>query len=90
MRKLTWLILLLSALLCAPALAEDAQEPALMEVHQMNIGCADGYLIRVGDEDILIDGGNAGKGGLVIRTDHNIVGQGNAEDDHVLQYDHPV
>lgn len=59
MRKLTWLVLLLSALLCAPALAEETQEPALMEVHQMNIGCADGYLIRLGDVDLLIDGGNA-------------------------------
>ena len=38
----------------------------------------------------LVDGGNAGKGGLVVRADHNVVGQGNAEDDHVLQYDHPV
>lgn len=60
MRKLTWLIMLLCALLCVPALAEeDAQEPALLEVHQMNIGCADGYLIRLEDFTLLIDGGNA-------------------------------
>lgn len=52
------LALLLCLLLCAPALAETAETPVL-QVHQMNLGCADGYLIRLGDVDILIDGGNA-------------------------------
>lgn len=62
MKKLTWLAAFLLCLLClcAPALAEeDAQEPALLEVHQMSIGCADGYLIRLEDFNLLIDGGNA-------------------------------
>ena len=59
MRKLTWLILLLCALLCVPAAAETAQENKLLEVHQMMLGCADGYLIRLGDIDVLVDGGNA-------------------------------
>ena len=45
-------------LLFAPAMAEETERPVL-QVHQMNIGCADGYLIRLGDIDLLIDGGNA-------------------------------
>ena len=40
------------------ALAETAAQP-LLEVHQMMIGCADGYLLRAGDVCILIDGGEA-------------------------------
>ena len=49
------LLLLLTALLALPA----AAEAPLMEVHQMMIGCADGYLVRVGDQTLLIDGGEA-------------------------------
>lgn len=61
MKKLIWLAVLLACLvcLCAPALAEEEQEPELLEVHQMMIGCADGYLIRLEDFNLLIDGGNA-------------------------------
>ncbi len=44
-------------LLCAPVLAEETA-PDILQVHQMSLGCADGYLIRLGDIDILIDGGN--------------------------------
>ncbi len=44
-------------LLCPAALAEDAQPP-VMEVHQMVLGYADGYYIRCGDVEIMIDGGN--------------------------------
>lgn len=49
--------LLLGLLLAVPALAEE--ETPILQVHQMMIGCADGYLIRLGDIDIMIDGGNA-------------------------------
>ncbi len=50
------LTLLCCLMLAFPALAEEA--PA-MQVHQINIGFADGYLIRIGDISIMIDGGNA-------------------------------
>lgn len=53
MKKL--LSLLLAVLLCPAALAEDA---LLLEVHQMALGFADGYLIRLGDVEIVVDGGN--------------------------------
>lgn len=54
-----FLILLLGLmLLWAPAIAEEGDMP-LLQVHQMMIGCADGYMIRLGDIDILVDGGNA-------------------------------
>ena len=53
MKKL--LALLLALLLCPLACAE---ETPLLEVHQMALGFADGYLIRLGDIDIVVDGGN--------------------------------
>lgn len=59
------LLLLLAALLVFPALAEDTPvelpehtEPVL-QVHQMNLGCANGYLLKWGDMALMIDGGNA-------------------------------
>lgn len=55
MKKL--LLLLLSLMLLCPALAEETRP--VMQVHQMMIGFADGYLIRCGDVAVLIDGGNA-------------------------------
>lgn len=60
MRKMRKLLcaLLCALTLCVPAMAETAETPVL-QVHQMMIGCADGYLIRLGDVDIMIDGGNA-------------------------------
>lgn len=58
MRMKKLLALLLCLLLCPAALAEEAETPVL-QVHQMMIGCADGYLVRIGDVDIMIDGGNA-------------------------------
>ena len=33
--------------------------PAELELHQVNLGCADGYLIRFGNTTVLIDGGEA-------------------------------
>jgi len=57
MRKLTALLMLLLCVL--PAWPVLAEEPALLEVHAMAIGCADGFLIRLGDVNIMVDGGNA-------------------------------
>lgn len=49
--------LLLSLLLLSPAvMAEEAAAP-ILEVHQLPLGYADGYFIRCGDIDLLIDGG---------------------------------
>lgn len=53
MRRL--LTLLAALLLALPAMAEAP----MMEVHQMMLGCADGYLIRAGGVCILMDGGEA-------------------------------
>ena len=67
MRTMKRLMALMLLLLCAmlPAVAEEP----LLEVHQMMIGCADGYLIRLGDVNLLIDGGEANprkpEGGVV-------------------------
>ncbi len=55
MKKL--LAFLLALMLCPAALAEETQTP-LLQVHQMALGFADGYLIRLGDVDIVVDGGN--------------------------------
>lgn len=54
MKKL--LALLLVLFLCPCALAEDAP---ILEVHQIALGFADGYLIRLGDVEIVVDGGNS-------------------------------
>lgn len=55
-RRIGWILLvwLLAVVAVPTALAND-----VLEMHQMCIGCADGYLIRVGGQTILIDGGNA-------------------------------
>lgn len=59
MRKMIRLLCLLLCLLTAvPALAQ-APEGDVLELHQLMLGCADGYLIRQGDVTIMIDGGNA-------------------------------
>lgn len=57
---LTVLMMLLPAAVAEETGVEEVAAPAgpLLEVHQMAIGYADGFLIRVGDIDILIDGGN--------------------------------
>lgn len=64
MRRIVRLVcLLLCLLMCGAALAEspvqEAEAAPIMQLHQMKIGCADGYLVRVGDINMLIDGGNA-------------------------------
>ena len=53
---------LLALLLCvllpfSAARAEAAAEAPILEVHQMVLGYADGYYIRCGDVEIMIDGG---------------------------------
>lgn len=58
MRKTASLLCLLLCLLLGAATAETADAPVL-EVHQIMLGCADGYLIRLGDFTLLLDGGNA-------------------------------
>lgn len=52
---------LLFSLLLLPMGFSQAEEEAqpLLQVHQMALGIADGYLIRLGDVNILVDGGNA-------------------------------
>lgn len=51
--------LLLCLLLVIPAaFAEEEEAAPIMEVHQMKLGYADGYFIRCGDFEMLIDGGN--------------------------------
>ena len=59
-KKLLSLLLLL-AMLCGCAAAEQASEPLpTMELHQVKLGCADGYLLRFGGGyTVLIDGGEA-------------------------------
>lgn len=47
--------LLMALLLCPTVLAEEAP---VLEVHQIALGFADGYLIRLGDVEIVVDGGN--------------------------------
>ncbi len=56
-RRLVSLVLaLLCVTVCCPALAEETLPE--MEVHQLMLGCADGYLIRIGDDiNIAIDCG---------------------------------
>lgn len=59
MKKLLAILLMLTMLIpFASAAAEEETRPTL-ELHQVKLGCADGYLIRVGDTTVLIDGGEA-------------------------------
>lgn len=55
MKKLLSLLFVLMMMLPA-AVAEEENAP-LLEVHQLAIGYADGYFIRCGDIEMLIDGG---------------------------------
>ena len=60
MRKMVRLLCLLLCLaLTLPAMAEETAEDGILQIHQMMIGCADGYLLRLGDFTLLIDGGEA-------------------------------
>lgn len=53
-------LLLLCLMMLVPAAAEEetAVSAPVLELHQMAIGYADGYFIRCGDIEIMIDGGN--------------------------------
>lgn len=51
------IIALLLVLLMIPVAFTEETAP-IMEVHQFNLGYADGYFIRCGDTEIMIDGGN--------------------------------
>ena len=55
MKKIIALLFVLM-LLPTASLAEEASP--ILEVHQMNLGYADGYFIRCGDIEMMIDGGN--------------------------------
>ena len=63
MKKQLLAALLLLTLLLPFALAEEKTEAEqtlpMLELHQVNLGCADGYLIRFGNTTVLIDGGEA-------------------------------
>lgn len=60
MKKKMLSLLLLLLMLCGCAAAEQETETLpTMELHQVMLGCADGYLIRFGDYVIFIDGGEA-------------------------------
>lgn len=50
------LALLFCLMLLPSAMAEETAP--IMELHQMDLGYADGYFIRCGDVEIMIDGGN--------------------------------
>lgn len=51
------LAFLLCLMMLLPAAVAEEAAP-LLEVHQMKLGVADGYFIRLGDIEIMIDGGN--------------------------------
>lgn len=51
------IIALLLVLLMIPAAFAEEAAP-ILELHQFNLGYADGYFIRCGDIEIMIDGGN--------------------------------
>ncbi|MBQ6175331.1 MAG: MBL fold metallo-hydrolase [Clostridia bacterium] len=61
---LALLLLCLSFIAVSAAEAEDAQRPRTlpeMRLHQIDIGCADAYLLTAGDTVILVDCGQDGK-----------------------------
>lgn len=60
-KQLLAALLLLTLLLPFAAAEKTEAEQALpmLELHQVNLGCADGYLIRFGNTTVLIDGGEA-------------------------------
>ena len=52
-----FLILLFALLMMLPAAVAEEENAPLLEVHQLVLGYADGYFIRLGDIEIMIDGG---------------------------------
>lgn len=53
------LLTLLLPFVAAEEKTEAEQTLPMLELHQVNLGCADGYLIRFGNTTVLIDGGEA-------------------------------
>ena len=70
MKKQLLAALLLLTLLLPFASAEEKTEAEqtlpMLELHQVNLGCADGYLIRFGNTTVLIDGGEAEQAGAPV------------------------
>lgn len=65
MKKQLLAALLLLTLLLPFASAEEKTEAEqtlpMLELHQVNLGCADGYLIRFGNTTVLIDAARRGR-----------------------------
>lgn len=57
MKKFLSLLFALLLLLPAAVAEEEAAPAPLLEVHQFALGYADGYFIRLGDIEIMVDGG---------------------------------
>ena len=70
MKKQLLAALLLLTLLLPFASAEEKTEAEqtlpMLELHQVNLSCADGYLIRFGNTTVLIDGGVAEQAGAPV------------------------
>ncbi|MFR4291903.1 MAG: hypothetical protein ACLT74_02055 [Christensenellales bacterium] len=62
-KELLAALLLLTLLLpfAAAEKTEAEQTLPMLELHQVNLGCADGYLIRFGNTTVLIDGAEGGR-----------------------------
>lgn len=59
MKRWLSLLLLLSMMVMGAACAEETDRLPTLELHQVDMGCANGYLIRFGETTVLIDGGEA-------------------------------
>ena len=57
MKKFLSLLFVMLMLLPAAIAEEEAASAPLLEVHQFVLGYADGYFIRLGDIEIMVDGG---------------------------------
>ncbi len=57
-----FLALLLCAMMPLPFAQAEEAAPPLLEIHQMALGYTDGYFIRCGDIEIMIDGGKVLEG----------------------------
>ena len=58
MRMMKKCLALITVLMMLPFAAMAEETASILELHQFNLGYADGYFIRCGDIDIMIDGGN--------------------------------
>ena len=95
MKKLLSLLLLLALLFtgctpAGPAATTAKPEISQLQVHFLDVGQADCALVRLGDTDILIDGGNVDDGSYVVAylqklgvTELDLVVCSHAHEDHV-------